>query len=152
MGTSQVESIFSRVKRYCPIQPETPQHAAPPIVRQAPFTRSDIVFFPPQNPLHSPVQIRYHDGAGTAQNLRRLVAAALQNTTDTQCLGHLKIVGGIPDHHSPPGIEPSLCQILKSQGHLAFGVDVTQPQQSVKIGGNPSHRHLMFQGGDGRIT
>ena len=43
MGTSQVESIPSRVNRYCPIQPETPQHAAPPIVKAEPFMRSDIV-------------------------------------------------------------------------------------------------------------
>ena len=43
MGTSQVESIPSRVNRYCPMQPETPQHAAPPIVKAEPFMRSDIV-------------------------------------------------------------------------------------------------------------
>ena len=72
---------------------------------------------------------------------------ALQHTLHAQRLRHLKVVYRIPDHHGPGGIRTACAHKRKPDLDLAFGVNIAQPQQAVKIGQNVSLAHLPFQRG-----
>ena len=57
----------------------------------------------------------------------------MQHAAHPQRLRHFPVMGRIAEHHGTAGVVPGPPQVLQAQVHFAFGVNIAQAQQFVKI-------------------